>query len=248
MSELDVIYDQSQAFSLEPSFPVSPVKSIIKKKRAAEVDEGAAISVIHLFSFPSPRELAGAAEADLREMGMGYRAKFIVGTVKFILERETKQVAGAADWLTQLRGGDRSPVAETSRRAVRQALLQLPGVGPKVADCVALFSLDQSSIIPVDTHVWSIAIRDYAPELKASKSLTPSVYEAVGEAFRQRFQVHAGWAHSVLFAAELPAFRGALPVEMVSEMKGFSDLIKQEKSIVKEAKKQRSAPSVQVET
>lgn len=35
----------------------------------------------------------------------------------------------------------------------------------QVADCVALFSLDQASAIPVDVHVWRIACRDYDPSL-----------------------------------------------------------------------------------
>ncbi|CAN0407425.1 unnamed protein product, partial [Discosporangium mesarthrocarpum] len=80
----------------------------------------------------------------------------------------------------------------------------------KVADCVALFSLDQSSAIPVDVHVWRIACRDYDPTLKDCKSLTPGVYERVGDLFRERFGEHAGWAHSLLFAAELPAFQVSL--------------------------------------
>ena len=41
-------------------------------------------------------------------------------------------------------------------------------------------------------------------------SLTPKVYLRVGELFRGRYGAHAGWAHSLLFAAELPAFRPAL--------------------------------------
>ena len=55
----------------------------------------------------------------------------------------------------------------------------MPGVGKKVADCVALFSLDQVEAIPVDTHVWDIALRDYDPSLslKGAKSITPAVYE-----------------------------------------------------------------------
>ena len=74
-----------------------------------------------------------------------------------------------------------------------------------------MFSLDCTGAIPVDTHVWDIAIRDYAPALAQAKSLTPLVYTSVGDIFRGRFGPHAGWAHSVLFAAELPQFRALLP-------------------------------------
>jgi N-glycosylase/DNA lyase len=53
--------------------------------------------------------------------------------------------------------------------------------------------------------VKDIALRDY-PSYKdkiasPAKSLTPSVYEAIGDVFRDKFGSHAGWAHSVLFAA-----------------------------------------------
>lgn len=49
---------------------------------------------------------------------------------------------------------------------VQTALLQFPGVGRKVGDCVAVFSLDQTAAIPVDTHVWAIAVRDMDATLR----------------------------------------------------------------------------------
>lgn len=104
--------------------------------------------------------------------------------------------------------------------------MQCPGVGRKVADCVALFSLDQHGAVPVDVHVWDIATRDYddgGGELKKTKSLTPAVYERVGELFRDRFGSHAGWAHSVLFAAELPEFRRRLPERLQEEMRVYEE-------------------------
>ena len=76
---------------------------------------------------------------------------------------------------------------------------------------MALFSLDQAGVVPVDTHVWEIACRDLDPTLKQCASLTPAVYARVGDNFRTRYGAHAGWAHSLLFAAELPIFRGRLP-------------------------------------
>uniref|UniRef100_A0A251S733 Putative DNA glycosylase, Helix-turn-helix, base-excision DNA repair n=1 Tax=Helianthus annuus TaxID=4232 RepID=A0A251S733_HELAN len=53
-------------------------------------------------------------------------------------------------------------------------LTSLPGVGPNVAACIALFSLDQHHVVPVDTHVWKIATRYLVQEL-AGKRLTPLV-------------------------------------------------------------------------
>ncbi|KAG5530696.1 hypothetical protein RHGRI_025608 [Rhododendron griersonianum] len=54
------------------------------------------------------------------------------------------------------------------------ALSTLPGFGPKVAACIALFSLDQHQAIPVDTHVWQIATRYLIPELAGTR-LTPKL-------------------------------------------------------------------------
>ena len=51
----------------------------------------------------------------------------------------------------------------------------------QVADCVCLMSLDKHAAIPVDTHVWQIAARDYMPQLKNHKSLTEKLYNQIGE-------------------------------------------------------------------
>lgn len=93
----------------------------------------------------------------------------------------------------------------------------MPGVGRKVADCVAVFALDQPGCVPVDTHVWAIACRYMDESLKGVRSLTPAVHERVGGLFRDRFGAHAGWAHCLLFAAELPAFADLLPAEVARE-------------------------------
>jgi len=148
---------------------------------------------------------------------------------------------------------------DSSRLLVQKLLMECPGVGPKVADCVALFSLDQTGSIPVDTHVWQIALRDYDPlfTLRSAKSLTPMVYEQVGTVFRDRFPVKAGWAHSVLFAAELPEFRAKLPLALQTEMKEFIDNSRSAKKIEsslklekkKEKIKEKEAnPEVEVKT
>ena len=67
----------------------------------------------------------------------------------------------------------------------------------QVADCVGLFCLDKTGSIPVDTHVWQIAARDYMPKLKQAKSLTDKLYEEIGDYFRGLWGPYAGWAHSV---------------------------------------------------
>ena len=167
------------------------------------------------FTFPSAKVLAQVTEAQLRALGLGYRAKYIRDTAKVLVAHGGGGGGGGGGgagpgWLEQLRTADSA--------TVRTSLLTLAGVGPKVADCVALFSLDQAAVVPVDTHVWQIACRDYDASLREVKSLTPTVYDRVGACFASRFGLHAGWAHCLLFAAELPAFSVLLPEVMQREM------------------------------
>ena len=75
------------------------------------------------FDFPTPQTLADpAVEQKLRQLGFGYRAKYIQATAHVIAHQKP------AEWLTSLR-------RETYPTA-KESLLQLAGVGPKVADCV----------------------------------------------------------------------------------------------------------------
>lgn len=55
----------------------------------------------------------------------------------------------------------------------------IKGVGQKVADCVALFSLDALDAVPVDTHMLQLAVRNYGYKSQ-TKSLTTKVSAAVG--------------------------------------------------------------------
>ncbi|RLN08384.1 uncharacterized protein C2845_PM11G07660 [Panicum miliaceum] len=141
--------------------------------------------------FPTIEQLARVSEQELREAGFGYRAKYIVGTAK---ELQAKP-GGGEKWLASLR--------EKELPEVIEALCTLPGVGPKVAACIALFSLDQNHAIPVDTHVWKVATQYLLPEL-AGKSLTPKLSVVVADAFVTRFGSYAGWAQNVLFIGQLP--------------------------------------------
>lgn len=88
-----------------------------------------------IYAFPEPEALARLSEAELRAIGAGYRAPFILGSARRVAEGFELEPLG------------RIPLAEA-----RKALCSLPGVGPKVADCIALFSLGQVAAFPMD--VW----------------------------------------------------------------------------------------------
>ncbi|KAF9284226.1 8-oxoguanine glycosylase ogg1 [Mortierella alpina] len=155
------------------------------------------------YGFPVMEELAqDGVEETLRRLGFGYRAKYIAKTAKMIQEMDHGE-----EWLRGLRN---LPYEEA-----HSALLTLQGVGPKVADCICLMSLDKQDAIPVDTHVWQIAVRDYKfrHEGKVPKTITSTIYKAVGKHFVDLFGEYSGWASSVLFAADLRTIEGRVKIE-----------------------------------
>ncbi|PKA46962.1 N-glycosylase/DNA lyase OGG1 [Apostasia shenzhenica] len=154
--------------------------------------------------FPSLERLSVVSEQQLRDSGFGYRAKYIVSAVRAL---QAKPGGGIA-WLASLRCMELHDIIE--------ALSTLPGVGPKVAACIALFSLDQHHAIPVDTHVWKIATRYLIPELAGAK-LTARNSALVAQAFVTRFGRYAGWAQNVLFISELPSQKALLLENFANE-------------------------------
>ncbi|TKA22893.1 hypothetical protein B0A50_07832 [Salinomyces thailandicus] len=163
--------------------------------------------------FPPPQALAqNGVEAKLRSLGFGYRAKYLYQTACMVTEK-------GDGWLDSLRNpesptlgtppksaGEWKPEGRDGYRAAHESLLELQGVGPKVADCVCLMGLGWGEAVPVDTHVWQIAQRDYKFGRGKHSSLTKQTYDAVGAKFRSLWGQEAGWAHSVLFTADLKAF------------------------------------------
>ncbi|XP_036911555.1 N-glycosylase/DNA lyase isoform X3 [Sturnira hondurensis] len=131
--------------------------------------------------FPSLQALAGPeVEAQLRKLGLGYRARFVSASARTILEEY-----GGLPWLEQLR---KAPYEEAHR-----ALCTLPGVGTK------------PQAVPVDVHMWQIAQRDYSwhPTTTQAKGPSPQANKELGNFFRSLWGPYAGWAQAVLFSADL---------------------------------------------
>ena len=93
------------------------------------------------FAFPAPAAVAGAGEQFLRDLGLGFRAKFVIPAAE--------AVAGDDLDLLALR--------EAPYEDARAALVSLHGVGEKIADCVLAFSLDKPEAFPVDSKAAEFA-------------------------------------------------------------------------------------------
>lgn len=91
------------------------------------------------YTFPTVEELSKASVEDLRALGLGFRDVRVYETTKKILNKEVD-----LNKLTE----------EKDTEKVREKLLTLPGVGPKVADCILLFStLKRFEVFPIDVWV-----------------------------------------------------------------------------------------------
>ena len=68
---------------------------------------------------------------------------------------------------------DLSSMRRRRYEAVREELLEIPGIGSKVADCTMLFSLDKLDSVPLDRWVVRILEKYYPGKFDAGTSLTP---------------------------------------------------------------------------
>ena len=173
---------------------------ITKMINALREKYGTEIGVVEdakFYSFPSLEQLERATVNELLDLGFGYRAKYVIKTISLIKDK-------GENWLHGLKSKPKD--------FVRRELQLLEGVGPKVADCIALFSMDQFEIVPVDVHVWNLTREHYAASLPAFKTLTGKAYEAISN-FYLKFGPMCGWAHSFLFTADLKAFESRVKAE-----------------------------------
>lgn len=127
---------------------------------------------------PTWGELAEVPERDLRSCLLGFRARYIGETARFLAARPR--------WLEETEAAP-YPVAKAR-------LMELPGVGEKVADCVLLFGAGRLEAFPVDTWILKSLVRRYG--LAGWK---PAQVAHFG---RAHFGPLAGYAQQVLFAWE----------------------------------------------
>ena len=90
------------------------------------------------YTFPTIEELSKASVEDLRNLGLGFRDTRVYETTQIFLTGKVK--------LDDL-------IKEKDTKKVKEKLLELPGVGPKVADCIMLFGMKRYEVFPIDVWV-----------------------------------------------------------------------------------------------
>jgi len=147
------------------------------------------------YTFPSPTVLARAPEHDLEEMqrcednlpldfvfdknlqacGVGYRAKYIINASRMVQSELNLE-----------------KLARMKYKRAFDTILQLPGVGPKVADCILLYGLGMGEAFPVDVWIKRIIEHLYFP----GEELKP---QEVREFGMERYGDWAGYVQLYLF-------------------------------------------------
>ena len=141
-------------------------------------DRGSRISPPAWHALPTWQALAPVPESDLRACALGFRARHVAGIAAFLAQNP--------GWLEAT---EQAPYAEAKAR-----LLELPGVGEKIADCVLLFGAGRLEAFPVDTWIIKAMSRRYGLE-----GWRPDQVAHFG---RLHFGAQAGLAQQYLFANE----------------------------------------------
>jgi N-glycosylase/DNA lyase len=143
------------------------------------------------FTFPTTKSLAKASINELCSCGIGYRAK----TIKSLTE---KIIIGTLN------------IEELSRckyDEAKEKLLDIYGIGNKLADCILLFSLEKTEAFPIDVWIARSIYSYYRALLNQesfkldfkSTKLSPNKYNLLSKIMRQHFGKYAGYAQQYLY-------------------------------------------------
>lgn len=90
---------------------------------------------IQYHAFPTLTQLKNATVGDYIEAGLGYRAQYMYDTIQKLTDSDMNNFVNLTD------------------EQQLTFLLSLKGVGEKVAHCILLFAMHQTSVFPVDTWI-----------------------------------------------------------------------------------------------
>ena len=130
----------------------------------------------HFGGFPSPEKLARSHERILRQLGLGYRAPFLLRTAQFL-----STSPDYLDWLRSL-----------SYAEAKERVLAFPGIGEKVADCVLLYGFQKYEAFPVDVWILRSMRKHYFRNRKVSE-------KKILNFGQKRWGQYAGYVQQYLF-------------------------------------------------
>lgn len=156
------------SFIISANNNIPRIKGIIEKMSKKYGDE-IVWNNEKYYTFPTVNQLSKASVEDLRKLGLGFRDVRIFETTRMIRENQIN--------LEKLH-------KEKNTNIVRDDLLQLSGVGPKVADCILLFStLKRFDVFPIDVWVRRVMNELYIKNEDETKVSKKQILEIAEEKF-----------------------------------------------------------------
>ena len=125
--------------------------------------------------FPKPEDLADAGDKELKCCGLGFRWKYIKCAAQMIESGEINL----------------EEIEKQHSASARNELIKIPGVGPKVADCVLLYSYAKADVFPTDVWIKRIVETIYFGKEKKLNEIQEFAKNKYGEL--------AGFAQQYLF-------------------------------------------------
>ncbi|MCI8548570.1 MAG: 8-oxoguanine DNA glycosylase [Bacilli bacterium] len=133
------------------------------------------------YTFPTPEQLKDVTVEEYRKLGLGFRDVRLYETTKMILEKKVD--------LDKMKKNENT-------MEVREQLLTLSGVGPKVADCILLFSdLKRLEVFPIDVWVRRV-MNDLYIKNEDENKVSKKQIEKIAQ---EKFGDLAGLAQQYLF-------------------------------------------------
>ena len=124
---------QSELWETIACFVLSSNRSIpIIRMNVQELMKNYGAKIEGLHEFPKPEQLARCTEQELRKCKCGFRDKYLLGTTKRVLERGDLKFSNSAE--------------------LKEFLLECPGIGEKVSECILLYGFGDTNAFPLD--VW----------------------------------------------------------------------------------------------
>ena len=173
------IWEALISFIISANNNIPRIKGIIErisKRYGKEINRDGKV----YYTFPTPTELSKASIKDLRELGLGFRDSRVFETTKIIKNKEID--------LEELEKIE-------NVNSLREQLLKFPGVGPKVADCVMLFSMKKYEVFPIDVWVKRVMTELYFEGLNKIEPNNKKILEIA----ENKFGDLAGIAQQYLF-------------------------------------------------
>jgi N-glycosylase/DNA lyase len=165
----------------------SMLENLCKKFGTRQEFEG-----YELDTFPKAEMLAKASMKELVDCRLGFRAKYV---------KEASQAVDSGKIDFEL-------LKKTDYKTTIESLKKILGIGNKVADCIALFSLDKMEAFPIDRWTQRILLKYYKKFFDniTEKPVTEKKYEKLHEEIVEYFGPYAGYAQQFLFKMERDLF------------------------------------------